>query len=166
VGHQVNFYITPRDEAAIELKLKSLAPAVVLHHRSPGPEPRVIDSIDVRQGDERWLYLYLARSQDLSQVVTQHVPAQGYWGVDVMRSPVIEFTRCYFDDKILRRGRVYYVDGFFSPGDAWVEKSEGFKDWAKSVLSTVKKSLKRTGSDYVGADALNWLESSGGKLVA
>lgn len=165
MGHQVNFYISPTDTVLLERTLRKSFPLVVVHDRSASRAPRVVDSLDVEEDGKPWLYLYLARPDDLDELVMQHVPAQGYWALDVIKSPVIEFNRCFFNDQILRRGRVYYVDGFYGSDKTWVEKSESFRRWARSILSTTKKSLKRHGSDYIGHDALSWLGSSGGKLV-
>ena len=85
--------------------------------------------------------------------------------MDVIRSPVVEFNSCYFDDTVLRRGRVYYVDGFHDDKGHWVEKSAGFRTWAKAVLNSVKKTLMKHGSDYIGLEAAAWVKSGGGKLV-
>jgi hypothetical protein len=166
MGHQVNFYITNKDTASLEATLRQLGSLCILHDRSLTAMPRVVDSLDVHEGDQPWLYLYLARCEHLPEVRTKHVPTQGYWAIDMIQSPAIEFTRSFFDGHILRRGRAYYVDGFYRPDGAWIEKSDSFKGWARSVLNTFKKSLRRKGSDYIGHDALSWLSSSGGKLIA
>jgi hypothetical protein len=164
VGHQVNFYLDPVDTEWVEQKLRAVAPFAILHSRSSGPEPRVVGSLDCTEGGKPWLYFYLVQPQDLQRVVTRHVPAQGYWTVDVLRSPVVELNRSFFNGQILRRGRVYYVDGFYGPDGSTVEKEEQFRTWAKSLLSTTKKALKRHGSDYIGPNAEAWLASSGGRL--
>jgi len=93
------------------------------------------------------------------------VPTQGYWTVDVLRSPVVQFRGCYFDGKIPRRGRVYYVDGFYAENDEWVEKPESFRAWAKAVLKAAKKGLKRQDSDYIGPEASEWLAQGDGHLA-
>lgn len=165
MGHQVNFYLDPSDTTAVEHVLRSLGPFYVLHSRSPAPEPRVFESLNVEENGQPWLFLYLVRPEDLHAVVTTHVPAQGYWSVDVLDSPVVEFDRCFFDGAILRRGRLYYVDGFYDARQQWQDKPESFRTWAKAVLAKTKKMLKRRNSDYIGSGAEAWLASSGGKLV-
>ena len=165
MGHQVNFYLDPADTIALEEAIRTLGPLLVLHSRSPGPEPRVLECVSIEESGQPWLFLHLVRPEDLQSVVTRHVPAQGYWTIDVLRSPVIELNRCFFDGKILRRGRLYYVDGFYNASDEWQEKSDSFKRWAKTVLAKVKKGLKKHEMDYIGTGAETWLASSGGRLV-
>lgn len=167
MGHQINFYITPKDTADIEQKLRSRVPLTILHSRSPSESPRVLDSLNFEENGQPWLSLYLVRPEDLEHVVMHYVSTQGYWTVEVMPSPVIEFDRCFFDHRILRRGRVYYTDGFYNENDIPTAKSGEFKAWAKTVFSTMKKMMKRLeGStfEYIAPDALAWLHASNGEL--
>ncbi len=165
MGHQVNFYLNPNDTVAVEKVLRELAPLCILHSRSSTSEPHIVDTVNIEENGQPWLYLFLIRTDDLERLVTKHIPAQGYWTVDVLKSPVVEFNRCFFDGKTLRRGRVYYVDGFYDTNDQWVQKPEPFMKWAKSILTTTKHTLKRHGSDYIGTEAEAWLASCGGKLM-
>jgi hypothetical protein len=160
MAHQVNFYAAPEDIAQIEAEVRQIEPIEFLHSRSQAAGPRVVSSLDLREDGTPWLFFYLVRESDLAAVVTNRVPAQGYWTVDVFRSPVVEFNRCYFDGNILRRGRVYYVDGFYRSDEIWVEKSEYFRRWAKSVFKITKRCLKRHGTDYIGQEAWSWLNES------
>ncbi|MBC7975241.1 MAG: hypothetical protein H7138_09665 [Myxococcales bacterium] len=87
--------------------------------------------------------------------------------IDALLSPVVEFTGCFFDGQLLRRGRMYYVDGFFAEDGEWEEKAEPFRTWARAVLKRTKKILTRTESDYIGSHAAAWLaEGSGRRLVS
>jgi hypothetical protein len=87
------------------------------------------------------------------------VTTQGYWVVDVLRSPALELSSCFFDGKILRRGRIYYVDGFGGEDGAWIEKPETFRTWARRVRAAIRKALARQGDfDDIGPDARAWLE--------
>ncbi len=166
MGHQVSFYILPDDIAEIESAIGQLEPMRVLHSRSPSRDPRVLPSCHFYDEDagHPWLSYYLVRECDLGDVVTRYVSAQGYWSIDSLRSPVMEFSSCYFDGEIIRRGRLYYVDGFYDE-EAWIEKSEGFRHWAKAVLRVTKKRLERHDSDYVGRAASEWVDREGGRLV-
>lgn len=165
MGHQLNFHATPQDVAELEAGIRKLEPMVILHDRSPIADPRVLPSLGFREDGQPLLFYYLVRVTDLSRVATRHVPTQGYWTVDVLRSPVVEFSSCYFDGKVLRRGRVYYVDGFYGEDEEWVDKPESFRLWARAILKTTRKALKKHGADYIGHDALTWLQHEGGKLV-
>lgn len=165
MGHQVNFYLDPVDTASLEQALRTLGPLHVLHSRSPGPQPKILDSVTLEENGKPWLFFCLVRPEDMAAVVTAPVPAQGYWTIDELRSPVVELTRCFFDGATLRRGRLYYVDGYYNANGVWEEKSEAFRTWAKRALSRVRRLLKRYDADYIGPGADSWLSSGGGRLV-
>lgn len=164
MGHQVNFYLDGADTISLEERIRGLGPLAILHSLSPGPEPRVLDGVNFEENGRPWLFLFLVRPEDLPAVKTREVPAQGHWTIDDLRSPVVELNRCFFDGKILRRGRVYYLDGFYV-GQEWQDKPDSFRKWAKAVLATTKKGLKKHESEYIGPGAAAWLASAGGKLV-
>jgi hypothetical protein len=121
--------------------------------------------LDPAKAGEDWLHLFLVRPDDVEQVVARHVPAQGYWSVDALPSPVVEFQRCFFDGKVLRRGRVYFVENYYDSSGVLVQKPEPFRKWAQAVLGLVRRKLHRQGPDYIGADAKMWLSSGEGALV-
>ena len=160
MGHQTNFYITHKDTRSLESRLRDLHSITVLHSASKTSAPRVLESLDFDEGENSWSSLsslFLVRPQDITQVVTRHVPSQGHWIVDVLTSPVIEFDRGYFDQKILRRGRIYYTVGFYSDDGTWIDKPTDFVSWAKSICSVVRRTLKRRESNLIGEDAERWL---------
>lgn len=165
MGHQVNFHATPQDIGELEAAIRNLEPLVVLHDRSPTVAPRLVPSMEFTEDARRLLFFFVVREADLPAVVTRHVPAQGYWTVDVLRSPVVELNSCWFDGRSLRRGRVFYVDGFFGEAGEWSVKPAEFRTWAKRVLKSTKKTLMKYESDYIGTDALSWLRRESGKLV-
>ena len=140
MGHQINFFLGPKDLSELEMRLRAVGELVILHSRSPKPEPRIVDSVDFAENGKRWS-LYLVRQADLTNVVLKNVAAQGYWLVDGLFSPVVELDRCHYNGEVLKRGRLYYVDGFYQ-GDAWIEKSPAFKDWAKRLFTAARKTLK------------------------
>jgi hypothetical protein len=139
----------------LEARLKKLEDVLILHSRSPKPEPRIVESTDFKENGRRWLYFYLVRPDDVSAIDFEEVPEQRYWSIDVLSSPVVELTTCYFDGKVLKRGRLYYTEDSYGDDDHWVEKPESFKSWAKRLLSAARKTLKidHDVSAYVGPEA-------------
>lgn len=165
MGKQVNFILLPGDLRALEEELVRLSPFVVLHSRSASEKVKRLGGLDPRASGEDWLHLFLVRPEDIEFVVTQFVAAQSYWAIDVLRSPVVEFQRCFFDGQTIRRGRAYFVDRFYSANMKIVQKPETFCIWAQSVLRTIRKRLQRQGNDYVGSEAKKWLSSGAGVLI-
>ncbi len=168
MSHQVNYFLTPSDMQAVFERIKKAGPVLVLSWRSPSPSPLVVHEQDL-MSETKWFSFHLVRPDDLPLVVCRHVPTQGYWVVDEQKSSVIEFGGCYFDDKILRRDRMYYTDGDYDANGTWVEKSDEFKKWAKAVFRAAKKGmtcLKHVYSGwYIGPEAQQWVETRGIKLV-
>jgi hypothetical protein len=59
-----------------------------------------------------------------------------------LRSPVIEVSRSFENEQILRAGRLYYVDRYYDRSGKLTEKTLGFRKWARNVLSKARKSLQ------------------------
>lgn len=159
MGHQLNFFLTPRDTTGLERRLREVGPLVVLHKQAQTSEPRVLSNIECVENGRRWLSFCLARPEDLKSVVMRHVPAHGYWALDELRSPLIEFGACYFDERILRRGRMYYIEKYYGPDNTQVKKPDAFLAWAKAIFAASRKYLKRLDADYAGDEALEWRDA-------
>jgi hypothetical protein len=165
MGHQINFYLSPADTATVWLELRKTDSVQLLHSRSPTAQPRLLGTSDLLDNIEPWLFYFLVKSDDVNSVVMRHVPAQGYWTVDVVQSPVVELIKCFFDGQIIRRGRLYYTDKYYAPDGQLTRKSDLFVKWAKSLFATTRKCLTKQGGDYVGKDAAQWIAASSVELA-
>lgn len=165
MGKQVSFFMLPSDIDSLEVTFERIEPFIILHSRSNSATPRRLSSINPSIGAEDWLYLYLVRPEDIGRVLLKHVPNQDYWLIDVIRSPVVELQRCFFDGKLLRRGRAFFTEKYYDSNGILIQKTESFKLWAKSVLKAIKKDSNKNGSDYIGKDAAKWLTIDEGKLI-
>lgn len=166
MGRQVTFFLTPNDTDRLMAQLSLCSPFLILHSRSQLPTPKVVPSVNVREGDQDWLYFLLIRESDLEGVKLKEVSAQHYWSIDVLRSPVIEFNRCFFDGRILRRGRIWYETGFYGLNREWICKSADFITWAEKLLKTTRKCLTKDGSNLLGQGAKELVENGEGVLQA
>lgn len=155
MGHQINFYLSPKDVLELEKRLLSVEKTLILHSRSRGPYPRIVDSTDLVEDGHQQNFFNLVRIADLDSVVTKEIKNQGYWSIDELRSPVIEFTRSNFDGALIRRGRLYYIDVYYDDSGKLVGKTLGFDVWAKKVLSKARRSLEYDKEllAYIGAEA-------------
>jgi hypothetical protein len=154
MGHQINFFLGPCDLVELETRLTGAGDLIILHSRSPKPEAKVVQSVKFTEDGKQWL-LYLVRSADLNNILIKEVVAQGYWVIDNLFSPVVELDRCHYNGMVLKRGRLYYVDGFYNPEGLWIEKPANFKAWAKHLFTAARKSLvydKKLGA-YIGPEA-------------
>lgn len=153
MGKQTSFYLTPGDTTRLESILRSCGPMEVIHSRAPSSSPRAFPTLQVQEHGQDWLFLFLARKEDVPHILMKEVPAQNYWAIDSLRSPVVEFTRSFFDGARLRAGRVHYDEGFYDAAGLWVKKPESFLEWAECVFRILKRNLKKAGNYYVGEDA-------------
>lgn len=167
MGQQVNFYLTPVDFSDLMLRVARCGDFVVIHSKSPDARPRVVPSAHFEEDGSPWLFLGLARSEDIGAIRMHAVSAQGYWGVDELRSSVITLTRCFHDGHILRSGRLYVVDSYYDENGAKVKKPEPFLRWARCVLTAAKKGLAHDSSlgAYVGPNAMAQTSGPDGLLL-
>lgn len=124
-------------------------------------------SVDFEENGGKWLFFYLVRPDDLASIQMHEVAKQNYWAIDDLRSPVVEFSSCFFDGVKIRQGRVYFQTRYYAETGQLVTKSESFVKWARCVLAAVKKTLHRdpASGNYVGPDALTWVEQKDGILL-
>ncbi len=167
MGQQVNFYLTPEDFSDLMLRVARCGDFVVIHSRSPEARPRVVPSAHFEEDGSPWLFVGFARPDDIGAIRMDAVSAQGYWGFDELRSPVIALTRCFHDGHILRRGRLYAVDGYYDENGAKVKKPEPFLRWARCVLTAARKGLARDPSlgAYLGPNARARTSEPGGLVL-
>lgn len=138
---------------------------VFLDSRSQEPAPVQLADLQVAEFGKTRLSVFLAPPDALGSLVFRQVPRQGCWTVDLLRSPVVELSRCFYDGTVLRRGRLYYDRGFYDEAGHWVEKTAAFQAWAKRVFSVARKGLQRDTEKhvYIGADAQ--AQRQGGRLT-
>lgn len=164
MGKQVNFFLMQTDIVLLEDKLRNIEPLVVIRNRSNTSIPEKLDSLNFVEDGRQWLSFYILRLDDFEYVHMKYVAAQGYWVVDELRSPVIEFDGCFFNGDVLRRGRIYFNEKYYGENGELIEKPELFRGWANKILVKTRRSLMKYGMSYIGEDAKNWSDSSGGVL--
>jgi hypothetical protein len=167
MGRQVNFYMLPEDLTVFEEALKEQGQICFLPERLPSPKLQTLSTLAIPEMGKTWLGVYLCRETDLSNIVVKSIPKQEYWTIDENRSPVVQFDRCYYDGRIVRRGRLYFLEGFYNEEGHWVEKSENFIRWAGGLLRWIRKHYKKdpkTGF-YVGPYAWEWVSRGIGRLA-
>jgi hypothetical protein len=153
-GRQLNVYLTPEDSHLLERHLRSLLDIVAFEWRSTESSVRQLPNMEIQEMGKPWLTIGLARPEDVPNLGLRQIESKDFRILDVLRSPAIEFSRCFFDGKILRRGRLYYIPKYFD-GAHLVQKSGGFTEWAKDVFNAAKALLTRDSEleSYIGLNA-------------
>jgi len=165
MAKQVNFFMHPGDLADFDAWLRAREGTVVLADYSQTSTPQLLPSATCARKDEESLRVFLVRDSDLRNVVSQPIPNQGFL-VDCLRSPVVEFSRCYFNGDLLRSGRLYYDTGYWDEKKRWKAKPEVFWRWADAILRKIRSTYKtKRASSYVGPGAAKWAKESNGQLA-
>ena len=153
MSHQLTFRATPADLVELEAAFARRHPYVCLAWRSTKAAPKKLRGFSEYRSGRDDLKVLVVQPTDLSKVRSRYLPAQKYWTIDTLRSPVVEVSRCYVEGNAIRPGRLYYTDGYYGADGQWVLQPEGFRKWAADLLKTAKKVFKRIEGEYVGTEA-------------
>lgn len=143
MGRTVDIYFNSNDVLALENAARTHLGAVLLGHRHAWGEAAPVESTVIKSADGFRSFGYLVRPQDIQKVVLRYVPTQGYCVVDQTRSPLVELDGGFCDGKILRRGRLYFLEGFYDEAGQWVNKADDLLQWAEETLRLAKKCSRR-----------------------
>lgn len=147
---QINFYLHPDDQASFEAALRGCGELLVLQGLEASTRPVLSTTTSILEMGRENLRIYLVRPQDIGSVCGRQQPS-GAWTVDAMKSPVVEFSRCYFDGTGMRRGRLYAIFKYLGEDGQKVSKTKDFLQWARCLIKAARHSLtKRDDGDYVG----------------
>src|SRR5437763_12970614 len=106
MSHQLIFFVTPTDLLQTMDAIARCGDFVIFRSRSSEEAPQLISRSDFDRNADRSLFYYLVRPQEPANVKFRNVPAQGYWSVDDLRSPVVQFIRSRFDGRTVGEGRL------------------------------------------------------------
>jgi hypothetical protein len=110
-SRQINFFLTQTDQADLMRRLGPLGELAFIEGMAQGRHPQFLESAEVKQMGAETLQIFLARPEDVKDILFREARETTY--LDVVRSPVIEFNRCYRDQHLLRRGRLYFVTRYY-----------------------------------------------------
>ena len=95
--------------------------------RFPGETPPLLESI----GEE--IFGCIVRQSDVPRLLVDDVPSQGYWYVDSLRSPVVEWGPA----------RLWFATGYWDANENWVIPDEDWLRWANGLLRWVRTHFTR-----------------------
>jgi hypothetical protein len=139
MGRQIQLYFSPQDVDEFATKMVAKCGAVLLPHRLSSNLAQPVDSITRDTGSGLRSNGYLVRGEDLERVRLREIPSPGYWAVDEVRSPVIEFDGGFFDHSKILRGRLYFTTSYYDLADQHVVKEPGFVQWADRILAAGRR---------------------------
>jgi hypothetical protein len=107
VGRQVNFILDRRDLDGFEAFFWSSHQVVALSQPTPAADLVIANSLRPETENQLrpWPSMFLAREADLDLIRVELIEQQGYYLIDDLRSPVIEWSPGYDPDRTPERSR-------------------------------------------------------------
>jgi len=131
---QVNFYFTPADIMELALHIQDKWLMV--------PKKLSTNQLTYVQELDDLCYLMLPEHDALMQL--KHVAQQGYYTINALDCPVIEFLppRLDLENKVLKRGRMYYVKNAYDADGNLLAKDADFLQAAQKLFAWVRRHFK------------------------
>ncbi|MGJ4996644.1 hypothetical protein ACQR0Z_19630 [Bradyrhizobium sp. HKCCYLS3077] len=161
-SRQINFFLTPDDQAELLRRLDPDGQFVYLARRCLYDQMQILPTAVVRQMGQEPLGIYIARAADLDTIVFNE--GENDKSIDVIRSPVIEFNRCYLGDEHISDGRLYVVNSYFDAHGRIARKNDSFLKWSERLIAKTRRCLTKEDKSfyYFGTETLQ-LKRSGFK---
>jgi hypothetical protein len=154
-GRQFSFFLGPQDQLPFEEALLATGQVVFLKDRPRSATPEEQESSVISRFGEEWLQLLIARRGDLKDISFNPIKNRGDFSCDITLDPVVQFSRCYIDSKIISAGRLYRIDKYYNENGILTSKSTEFIKWADLLFKNGKKILHRIEQGfYAGTEAL------------
>lgn len=166
---QIIFYMTDADILEIEKYLQETE-FLILHSVNTDAGINPLSSLlDVPEYSKNKTKC-LIEENDKDRILFRYSETKKLYFIDIIHSPVIEFSSSSIQEEGLVRGRLYYVKDFYDKENQLTSKNESFLSQASSLFRWVKKNFpnaKLDGyEDFLVTERIKqWQEKTGGKLV-
>jgi hypothetical protein len=149
---QLNFFLTRIDQEELLTKLDPLETFVYLESTARDGSLRILESAEINKMGSDRLRIFISLAKYVDEITLEQSSATMF--IDDLRSPVVEFSRCYQDDQCIRRGRFYFAKSYLDRR-ALVYKDQEFLEWGNSLISRARGILKKEPESfaYFGREA-------------
>ena len=155
MGHQIQVFMGPAVVREWSALLEESHKVAWLEMRSASPRVQRCASpiLSLQEMGKRELTVAMSMPEDEASLKWIKLDG-GTYRIDTVSSPVIEFTRPFIGDAVMRRGRLFYNSGFYD-GPVWNDKALSFLNWAKRIFARSRQLLTRDRvlDAYVGKEA-------------
>ena len=151
---QLNFFLNMDDQIALNSKFVDCDEMVFCKYQSCNNEPELVDTTLIENMGSEPLKVIILNRHDVNKIVFRRVEGKNLYSIDILRSPVIEYSRCYLTEDFIRRGRLYFAKDYYDENGLLIEKDSKFVAWAKRVVKEVRVDLAfEKPSNYYGKGA-------------
>lgn len=152
MGRQVNFFLTRRDLDGFEAFFWSSDQVVALCQPTPSADLVFANSLRPEAENQLrpWGSMFLAREVDLDLVRVKLIERQGYYLIDDLFSPVVEWSPGYDPATGHRsgRGRLWFPTAYWDDDGEFVQMPSGFLGWGDRLLRWVRRNWKKGPSGF------------------
>jgi hypothetical protein len=151
-SRQINLFLTSADEGELLKAIWAKSEYVIVDNIAPNRSPRLLETIEIQDR----LKVYLAPPSHVRDIQLSEMKIAPYWTVDVVKSPVVEFVRCYHTEGRIQPGRLYFIIEYYE-GKISATKNRDFVEWANTIVKIARRILKNDSESfyYFGPEALN-----------
>jgi hypothetical protein len=150
MGKQVRFFMTHDDELEFLVAIRKIAPLKVIlryFESKAEMEVKLLRPVGSFKGDAS---LCLINTALVGELEVASYPGQLLHSIDLLRSEVVEFTRCAPFETWLNDGRLWFEERTTND-----KKSRPFLLWANSLLKWIRSNYERDERGYfIGSHAL------------
>lgn len=165
MGKQVNFYMTGKDEQEFLQFVKTTGDTVILPYTSPSPEFLPVQKVPEPLSGRFWGDFWLFNRSVSSNLVVEFISKQGYYTIDGLQSSVIEFSRSFVKEGILKRGRIWAeITRLDKEKRVLLPKEVEFKEWYEVVAKWIRRRFNRLPSGFYAGPGTLEFRKRGGKL--
>jgi hypothetical protein len=137
MGRQINFYLMNEDILEIDEYIRKNEIIIIPNYTKTDS----VDSIKSLLDKNYFPGKFLSSPTLAHQIKKRYIDTQNYFAIDILESPVIEFSQPgYYNDTIKMRGRVYYTKS--TTGSGSVPKNEIFLKMADDFFKWIRKNFK------------------------
>lgn len=153
-SRQLNFYLNLSDQHLFDQMLRADGQTKLCRYQTEQASPCFLKSSIIRKMGEEPLKIVLVRKSDIEDIQYRKIRDRNIYSIDTLRSPVIEYSRCYVGDNVIRRGRLFFVKTYYDDKDVLIKKSSDFLAWANQMLGDARYSLTSyLSGDLIGSGA-------------
>ena len=161
MGRQINFYMLPEDEKEFISYVLQRKGVVMIAPHFQSKSPDIVSRLPEPFSKPFWRSIYFWDKNVNGKLETKHIEKQGYFLIDSLTSPVIEFSRSFIRDNILVRGRIWAQLKYWK-GNEIVSKGKEFENWFNAMTRWIWKHYQKISElEYIGPHALEWKKRDG-----
>lgn len=165
MGRQINFYLMEDEIQEIDTYIRKTGLIILPNYT----QSEKIEPISSLLDKNTYPGKFLSLSALINQIEKRFVETQNYYSIDVLKSPVIEFTPGFQEGNLKRRGRIYYTKtttgtGSVLKSDSFLKTADDFFKWFRKHFKNIK--LKGYENILITERTGEWLNFSKERVLA